>query len=180
MAGPALVLLALLALDGEPPTLREQKPTGIWFQPQARFNALYAVRFDSPGTGRDYIFGSSVFPLGVEVGYQPWGRAMVSVAVAYDNSSIYRTIELTAGARRYLRDGVLAPYVAIELGVLDPRSHTDFFAVAGPGLELSLGNGLSAMADVQIGPENSGADDPSGPRRWHFSAWCRLGVGYRF
>jgi hypothetical protein len=178
MMTPALVLFGLLALGGEPLTPREQNPTAVWFQPQARFSALYAVRFDSPGTGRDYIFGSSVFPLGLEVGYQPWRRVMVSVSAAYAND-VYQAVELTAGARRYFGEGALAPYLAAELGVLDANSYTNVFAAVGPGLELMFRNGLSAMADIQLGPENSGHQSGS-DRRWNFSAWCRLGAGYRF
>jgi hypothetical protein len=181
MMESALVLASLFLLDGDSLTLREQRPTAVWFEPQFRANALQILLLKAPGAPGYYIAGSDVFPLGVEVARQPWRRVMLSGAVAYDRSSIYRALEFMAGARRYLGDGALAPYLAAEAGILDARTHTDVFTVAGVGVELTLRNGFSLMTDVQLGPENSGSSEtPPGPRVWHFSAWCRLGIGYRF
>jgi hypothetical protein len=180
VVAPALLLAGLFLLDGQSLTRREQKPTGVWFQPQLRFNALQVLLGKPPGYPGYYIAGSDAFPVGLEVGRQPWRRVMLSAAIAYDPSPNYRTLEFTAGARRYLREGALAPYLVAEVGVLDASLHTNVFAVAGAGLELTLENGLSLMTDLQLGPEISGSDIPWGQRTWYFSAWYRLGVGYRF
>jgi hypothetical protein len=77
-------------------------------------------------------------------------------------------------------------HLAAEVGVLlvevddsGGLTHTDLFFAVGPGLELAQRNGLSVVTDLQLGPENTG-DARSTHRTWNFSAWYRLGVGYRF
>jgi hypothetical protein len=128
----------------------------------------------------------SALPLGVEVGRQLWRRFLFSVAFAHLPVPSIRTSQVTAGVRWTLRDAALAPTLAAEVGVLDVeiddtggRTHTDLFIAAGPGLELALRNGLSLVTDLQFGPENTG-DARMTERAWNFSAWFRLGAGYRF
>ena len=38
---------------------------------------------------------------------------------------------------------------------------------------------FSIVTDMQFGPENGGSVGTD-QRVWHFSAWYRLGIGYRF
>jgi hypothetical protein len=189
MLAPTLALWAGLPSTGNPSaesstvessSLREQRPTAVWFQPQLRFHALGAGRADLAGSDM------SALPLGLEVGRQLTPHLLVSATIAHLPNEEIRTTQVTGGARWYFARQTFAPYVAAELGLLDVeendtggRTHTDVFAVAGPGAELTLRNGLSLMTDLQLGPESTGSARGE-PRVWNFSAWYRLGVGYRF
>jgi hypothetical protein len=171
------VLYLLFALQ---PSVREQRPNAVWVQPQLVFQSI--------GSGRADLAGSDLYPLpaGLELGRQLNGHLLLSAGIAHLPLQFSARTQVTAGARWYFRDGALAPYLAAQLGVSHAQvddtgglTHTDFFAAAGLGAELVLSRGLSLMSDLQLGPENEGPlrDEP---RIWHFSAWYRIGVGYRF
>ena len=171
MTAATPLLCVLLTLSGQAPAIREQHATAVWFEPQLMFHSL--------GNGR-------ALPLGVEVGRQLTPRLLLSAAIAHLPIANISATQVSAGARWYFRDNIFTPYLAIELGVLNleeddtgGQTHTNVFAAAGPGAELTLPRGFSIMTDLQLGPENGGRVGTD-ERVWHFSAWYRIGVGYRF
>jgi hypothetical protein len=190
--GPMLVqsltLLAWLAADDPipavpsippSPTVRSGRPTAIWFEPQLRFHSF--------GTGRADLFGSdmSLLPLGLEIGRQLGRRALVSLTAAWLPISDGSQELIAATGRLYARDQSCTPYLGVALGLVrqngEVTSETNPFAMAGPGYEATLPNGVSLSADVLVGPEKrADDDDKTWASSWHLSAFTRVGVGYRF
>lgn len=178
---PLLALLAALAGPSAPDTTpRAQRPFAVWADPQLFFHGL--------GSNRAGFVGSdmSAFPLGIEVGRQLGDRVLLSASFAYRPWKQIEARMATLGGRWYLTTGLLAPYLAAELGwkreATDDtggRTHDDLFAAAGPGVELALGSGLSFTTDLLLGPEDAG-DPRSSGRTWYLSAFYRVGLGYRF
>jgi hypothetical protein len=186
----ALVAFALMSAEVGPPPVpvaevqrlpvREERATGVWFEPLLRFHAI--------GSGRADILGSdaSPLPLGLEVGRRV-GPAFVSVSLADLPVDEVRQTLAAVGVRVYHGTGPAATYLAAQVGAIRERIRegspftVNPFAMVGPGLELAMRGGFSATADFLIGAENRG----DGPERswtssWHVSGLFRLGVGARF
>jgi hypothetical protein len=175
-------LLAVLAFVAEaqapPPVRRPDRPFAVWVAPQ--------ITFHSFGSGRADIAGSDVgvLPLGLEAGWQVHGPLLISFGLArFPVANIQRT-QATLGARWYLSDGLVAPYLAAEIGRM--RQELDdtggatadhSFAAAGAGVEVATTSGFSLTTDFELGPEYQSSYAGAS---WHLSAWLRLGLGYRF
>jgi hypothetical protein len=180
MTVPMVALLGwLVAWDGASQSLRQHRPVAVWYEGQFAFEPL----------GTESAGAKGLLPVGLELGVQVQRRLLLSAAIGMLPVKNIQTSQATLGGRFYLSDEVVAPYLAAEFGVRSVEvddtggmRHGDWFAAAGPGVELTMRRGFSVMTDLLIGPLNVGdeTDKTSAARRWHFGAWYRLGVGYRF
>jgi len=177
---PVLVLLAALATEPAPESVREQRSFAVWTDPQLFFHGL--------GSGRADLAGSdiSTYPLGIELGRQLGAHLLLSVGVSRVPFHDIEATQATLGGRWYFLTGTAAPYLGGEVGwkreTVDDtggKTHSDLFAAVGPGVEVTFRSGFSLSTDLLLGPENHG-DVRSDARTWYLSAWYRIGLGYRF
>ena len=162
----ATALLALTATqanvdDDRGP--RTRGPIAAWFEPQAG--------------------SAGLLPLGVEVGVQISRLMITAGAARLPIANVARTL-FAAGARFYLGDDKVAPYLCTEFGAMTEEvddtgglTNRHRFGLAGAGIEVLWGSGVSLTTDLQLGPEHvEGYVDPN----WRLAVFWRGGIGYHF
>jgi hypothetical protein len=164
----ALLVATVVVSDAEAPAVRQERPVAAWFAPE--------LAFKSDATG--------LLPLGLQVAWQIHGPFALTFGVAWLPAANVERRQATLGARWYLASGELAPYLSADVGAASQgidetggRVAQHRFAAAGLGVELATRSGFSLTSDLELGPDHVTDDSTDA---WRFTAWWRLGLGYRF
>jgi len=168
MVGQLLPLLCLLASESAAPTRDVQRDgvVAVWFAPAA--------------------MGPAVVPLAVQVGLQLGPLAMVYASYGQLPVANVAVSAWTVGARWFVGEAALAPFVTAEAGRLiqeqdDTGGLEDRFAFAsiGVGLEKVWAHHFSLSTELQAGPGWREAGSRHDPTTLLWLQY-RLAVGLRF
>jgi hypothetical protein len=164
----AAMLAGMMAVMGDdPPPVRQDRPIAVWFAPEV-----------------DFELTSGLLPLGLQAAVQVYGPFCLTAGGNWLPVANVERKQGTAGARWYLKDALIAPYLSADVGwarqgIDDTggqiRKH--FFAFAGVGLEVAKRGGFSLIVDLALGPDH--VSDYS-VDTWRFAGRFRVGIGYRF